>query len=73
MFKVIYLVYKDEAADEIEWLKEQKIFPALADAWDWKKELPMVRIGVIVDEGALLTLKLRTNKIEHQEKYRQRK
>lgn len=73
MFKITYLVYKDEADDEIEWLKDQKIFPALQDAWDWKKELPMVRIGVIVDEGALLTLKLRTSRIEHQEKYRQRK
>lgn len=73
MFKVTYLVYKDVFNDEIEWLNEQKIFPALQDAWDWKKELPMVRIGVIIDEGALLSLKLRSSKIEHVEKYRQRK
>lgn len=73
MFKVIYLIRKDEADAEVEWLRDQKIFPALADAWDWKKDIPMTCIGVIIDEGALLTLKLRTNKIEHQEKYRQRK
>jgi len=73
MFKVTYLVYKDVFDDEIEWLNEQKIFPALQDTWDWKKELPMVRIGAIIDEGALLSLKLRSSRIEHVEKYRQRK
>lgn len=73
MYRITYLVDKTQSDDEIEWLKEQKIFPALQDAWDWKREVPMVRIGAIIDEGALLTIKLRTNRFEHQEKYRQKK
>lgn len=73
MYKISYNVETTHFEEELEWLSEQKIFPAVRDTWDWKLEKPMKQIGAIVDEGALLTITLRTNKIVSREKYRQRK
>lgn len=73
MYRLTYFVDKDQADNELEWLRDQKIFPSLQDAWDWKRECAMTRFGVIVDEGALLTIKLRTNRVESVEGYRQKK
>jgi len=71
MITIIYAVAPEERAAEVEWLKEQKIFPAITDGYDWKQNKPVVKFGVIVAPDAALAIKLR-HKLDLQRDYKQR-
>jgi hypothetical protein len=71
MITIIYTVKPEERTAEVEWLKEQKIFPAITDWYDWKQNKPMIRFGVIVAPDAALAIKLR-HKLDLQADYKQR-
>jgi hypothetical protein len=71
MITLVYYVRPAEKNAELEWLRDQKIFPGVAEHWDWKTNLPMVKFGVIVSPDAALAIKLR-HKLEVQADYKQR-
>lgn len=71
MITLCYCIKPEEQSDEIEWLREQKIFPALQATWDFNTFEPRVQVGVIVSPDAALAIKLR-HKLDLQQEYRQR-
>lgn len=71
MITLIYYVTLAEKNAEIEWLRNQKIYPAIADHWDWKTNTQLVKFGAIVNPESALAIKLR-HKLELQADYRQR-
>jgi hypothetical protein len=71
MITIIYTVPIASKAEELAWLREQKIFPSCQDCYDWDKMEAKVRFGMIVNSEAALTVKLR-HKLDIQENYRQR-
>ena len=71
MITLIYHVRLGEKEDELRWLREQSIFPAVENHWDWVKEEAVAKFGVIVNQEAALAIKLR-HKIDLQNDYRQR-
>ncbi len=71
MHKIVYHLKPEEKQDELEWLRDQMIFPAVEDYYDWKTQKMMVRFGIIVGSEAALTVKLR-HKLDSQSDYRQR-
>lgn len=71
MIKIVYHVNTEAKQEELEWLRDQKIFPACEDAYDWKNNKPYVKIGVIVGSEAALSIKLR-HKLDLQTEWRQR-
>lgn len=71
MIKLIYTVAKDKREEELEWLAEQKVFPSIQPAWDWKKEEEVLHFGMIVSPEAALSIKLRHN-LTMQTTYKQR-
>ena len=71
MITLVYYVSPKEKDDELEWLRDQKIFPGVAEIWDWNTNLPMIKFGVIVSPEAALAIKLR-HKLEIQTNYKQR-
>ena len=71
MITLVYYVNPAEKNAELEWLRDQKVFPAVADHWDWKTGAQLVKFGVIVSPDSALAIKLR-HKLEIQADYRQR-
>jgi hypothetical protein len=71
MIKITYLVKPEEAAAELEWLREQKVYPSSQPTFDWVTLAPMVQFGMIVSQEAALTIKLR-RQIDGQSDYNQR-
>lgn len=71
MIKLVYRVSHEQKEKEIEWLKLQKVYPAVSTHYDWVKMVSMINIGVIVSEETALAIKLR-HKILIQDEYRQR-
>lgn len=71
MITLIYTVDVEKRSEELEWLRDIKVFPAMEDAWDWKANKPVIKVGVIVSPEAALTIKLR-HKLEMQVDYKQR-
>ncbi len=71
MITIVYTIRPEERTDEIEWLREQKIFPAIEESWDWKTMKPLLKVGVIVSSAAALSIKLR-HKLELQVDYHPR-
>ncbi len=71
MIKIMYNVSLDNKESEIQWLKEQKIYPCVQDTWDWRKGMTVVFFGVIVSPEAALSIKLR-HPLEFQKEYTQR-
>lgn len=71
MHKIVYHISVEQKDDEIEWLRDQKIFPAIQEAYNWDTGKIYIRVGVIVGAEAALTIKLR-HKLDLQLDYRQR-
>lgn len=71
MITIIYTVPVSHKAAELEWLREQKIFPSCQDWWDWDKNEQVIKFGMIVNPDAALAVKLR-HKLDVQQDYRQR-
>lgn len=71
MHKIVYHIKPEEKEGELEWLREQMIFPAVEDFYDWKTQKLLVRVGIIVGSEAALSVKLR-HKLDLQSDYRQR-
>jgi hypothetical protein len=71
MITLIYTISQEEKAAELEWLREQKIFPSCQEVYDWVKGITVVKVGAIVGTEAALAIKLR-HKLESQSDYRQR-
>ena len=71
MIKMMYFVKPEEKEIELQWLHEQKVYPACQDMFDWKKGTPVIGVGVIVGPETALAIKLR-HKLETQVEYRQR-
>ena len=66
-----YTVKAEEKEAEIQWLRDQKIFPGYSEFYDWKEHRNMIRFGVIVSPESALSIKLR-HKLDTQDTYRQR-
>lgn len=71
MITIIYHTPIEERDNELQWLHEQKIYPAVEDSYDWKTGKEVTRFGVIVNKEQALTVKLR-HKLDSQRDYRQR-
>ena len=71
MITLIYTIDPDKRTEEMDWLNDQKVFPAMEDAWDWRVNKPIIKVGVIVGPETALTIKLR-HKLEMQVDYKQR-
>jgi hypothetical protein len=59
MIRIIYKIKTEDKEAELQWLKEQKIFPGVDDYVDWGTRVTMTRVGVIVTPEAALSIKLR--------------
>lgn len=68
MIKLIYHVPMREKFAELEWLHEQKVFPAVQDSWDYILNCPIAEFACIVPPEMALTLKLR-HKLDIQDNY----
>jgi hypothetical protein len=71
MITIIYQINPEDQVKELEWLREQKIFPAVSSYHDWIANKPTIKIGVIVAPQAALAIKLR-HKLDIQVNYKQR-
>ena len=71
MIKMLYYVLPAEKETELQWLHDQKVYPACQDMFDWVKGVPMVGFGVIVGPETALAIKLR-HKLQAQAEYKQR-
>ena len=71
MITIIYHTEPEEKAKELDWLHEQKIFPACQDRYDWVTQKTIVMFGVIVSPEQALSVKLR-HKLDLQMDYKQR-
>lgn len=71
MITLIYTVDVEKRNEELEWLRDIKVFPAMEEAWDWRTNKPVIKVGVIVSPESALTIKLR-HKLEMQVDYKQR-
>lgn len=71
MIKLVYHTTMEQEASELEWLREQKIFPAHQEGFDWKTGKAIIQFGVIVSPEQALAIKLR-HKLDTQADYRQR-
>ena len=71
MIKLIYHINKEDQAAELEWLREQKIFPGYEEHYDWLTKHTVIRFGVIVSPEQALSVKLR-HKLDMQQEYRQK-
>jgi hypothetical protein len=71
MLTISYTVKAAEKDAEVEWLREQKVYPSYQECYDFVTFAPMYRLAMIVNEEAALAIKLR-HKIDIQKPYRQR-
>ena len=71
MITLIYTVAPEAAKAEKEWLNEMKIYPAIADYYDWITNTKSVRFGCIVAPDAAVPIKLR-HPLQFQQNYKQR-
>jgi hypothetical protein len=70
MITIIYAVKPQFAEAEKEWLKEQKIYPAVQNHWD-NAGNPTVRFAMILPPDTAMLVKLR-HKLDLQKDYFQR-
>jgi hypothetical protein len=70
MVSLIYRTLPEQKQEELQWLHEQKIFPAVEDYYDWIKEKTFSRFGVIVSPEQALTIKLRHNLVKQGEYFK---
>lgn len=71
MITITYHLRPEQKNEEIDWLRMQKVFPAVRDFWDFETGNPIVQFGVIVNPEMALLIKLR-HKLDLQKDYRQR-
>lgn len=71
MIKIIYHTSIEESSAELNWLREQKIYPAHEEYYDWKSDTRRVRFGFIVSPDQALVVKLR-HSLDLQKDYHQR-
>lgn len=68
MITLIYHTLPEKKQEELQWLHEQKIYPAVEDYHDWIKNITFIRFGVIVSPEQALNIKLRHN-LDQQKDY----
>jgi hypothetical protein len=74
MRALTYIVSDDKLAAELEWLRDNFIFPATEKYWNFDQmDKQFTRIGVIVDSEAEMTIKLRVSKIHTCDEYKRPK
>jgi hypothetical protein len=71
MITLVYFTPVAERDSELDWLREQKIFPACEPYWDWDTGVQMFKFGAIVSPEAALAIKLR-HQLQFQKDYKQR-
>lgn len=71
MKTLIYVIKPEDKEAELEWLHDQKIYPAIEEAWDWTKNLPILKVGMIVSPETASLVVLRHN-TQFQQDYKQR-
>ena len=71
MIKMLYTVSPALKEIELQWLRDQKVYPACQDLFDWKAGIPLVGFGVLVNPETALAIKLR-HKLDMQTEYKQR-
>jgi hypothetical protein len=58
MITLIYTIDPDKRTEEMDWLNDQKVFPAMEDAWDWRVNKPIIKVGVIVSPETALEMQV---------------
>lgn len=71
MITIVYHTSVEEGPRELEWLREQKIYPAHEEHYDWKSNKQVTRFGFIASPEQALAVKLR-HKLDLQTNYKQR-
>lgn len=71
MIKILYYINCNEKDTEVEWLREQKIYPSVLKTINWRNGQDVVALGAIVSEEAAIAIKLR-RKLELQIPYKPR-
>jgi len=59
MISLIYTVNPEQKDSELEWLRDQKIYPGIEEFYSYQDNKMRVRFGVIVSPEAALSIKLR--------------
>lgn len=68
MLKIVYQIESEQLNSELEWLRDQMIFPSTQKRYDFKTGKTYEMIGIIVSPEAALPIKLR-HKLLLQETY----
>lgn len=73
MLTLMYIIDSKDIESELEWLRIQKVFPAVQDYFDFDNGSYKIkkRVGVIVNPEIAMAIKLRHN-LNRQEVYRQK-
>jgi len=71
MIKMFYTVNPAMKEIELQWLHDQKVYPACQNMFDWKTNTAVIGFGVIVNPETALAIKLR-HKLDMQAEYKQR-
>lgn len=71
MITIVYTVTREQKESELEWLREQKIFPSVAEGYEWTSRTSVYHIGCIVNPTAAVAIKMR-HKLDIQVDYKQR-
>ncbi len=71
MYKIVYIIRPEQKDTEINWLRDQMVFPSSTVVYDVHTLEYKIWIGAIVDESMALSIKLR-HIVYSQEIYKQR-
>ena len=71
MIKIVYTIATDKKTEEVQWLRDQKIYPSVTDSIDLNTYKPITYIGIIVSPEAALAVKLK-HKLNLQIEYRRK-
>lgn len=80
MIRLMYDVSVEDASEELEWLRDQSIFPATNETWVHDDKVvvgglalkKVITFGMIINDEQLLFIKLRHSKLKSAVEYRQR-
>ena len=59
MISIIYTVDPEKKESELEWLRDQKIYPSVEEYFNYRDNKMNVRFGMIISPEAALSIKLR--------------
>ena len=69
MISIIYTVDTEKKESELEWLRDQKIYPSIEEYFNYQQNKMFVRFGMIISPEAALSIKLR-HPLDYQTEYK---